>query len=147
MTEQPDNTGKDSSPNNEANAEKPFVAPPAPVAPNGEFNYRETPIVIGDAVKELGRTLKGSNKSGSSNIKWGSILSVLLAFMLANTSSGFNVIVFLIWLAIFWVIAAPVRAASWVSRRANSRPCPVCGIRIPNGETVCGSCGTDFRQR
>jgi hypothetical protein len=134
VTDQPEETNKNQT-------------PPPPVGPKGEFNYRDTPVVIGDAFKELGRNLSGSNRNGASSVNWGSILSAILAFMLANTSNGFSIIAFFIWLTIFWVIRAPFRAASWVSRRANSRPCPVCGIRIRNGETVCGSCGTDFKQR
>ncbi|MEY4348125.1 MAG: hypothetical protein RIS43_544 [Actinomycetota bacterium] len=135
MSEQPDQA-KEPEKN-----DKPAATP----GQSQEFNYRDTPVVLGDALKELGRGLSGG--TGKNKVKWGQILVVFIAFMLSNTSNGFSVLAFFIWLGIFWIISAPFRAASWVSGRMNSRPCPVCGIRIPNGETVCGSCGTDFRQR
>ncbi|MCX6403062.1 MAG: hypothetical protein NT032_03925 [Actinobacteria bacterium] len=51
----------------------------------------------------------------------------------------------LIVFGFFWLIGIPFRASAWATSRLNSRPCPVCGVRVRNGETQCGSCGTDFR--
>ena len=60
---------------------------------------------------------------------------------------GWNFWTFFILFGMFWLISAPFRAVGWVNRRLNSRPCPVCGIRVTNGETSCARCGTDFRVR
>jgi predicted nucleic acid-binding Zn ribbon protein len=64
-----------------------------------------------------------------------------------QADGGFSFWAAFIVFGFFWLISAPFRAINWVNRRLNSRPCPVCGIRVPNGETQCAGCRTDFRIR
>lgn len=107
-----------------------------------------TPIEID--VREVGRDLaqqarEYSRKNRITGGQWAMFFAGILAFWLsASAEGGFNVWVFLILLAIFALVLAPFRVASWAKRRINSRPCHVCGMRIANGQTVCSSCGTDY---
>lgn len=53
------------------------------------------------------------------------------------------------WLVPSVVFVAVVLGAHLLSMRMArraSRPCPQCNVSVPNGVTVCGSCGYDFRQ-
>lgn len=68
-------------------------------------------------------------------------------FAISVWSSSGNGLSGLIVFGFFWALAIPFRAGAWATGRLNSRPCPVCGVRVRNGETQCGSCGTDFRLR
>lgn len=71
-------------------------------------------------------------------------ITMLLSFYLASVDSGFSIGAFFIWLIFFWVLSIPFRIFGWFGSFLNSRPCPVCGLRIKNGKTSCDSCGTDF---
>lgn len=69
-------------------------------------------------------------------------VTVIAIWFWAETGDGLSgIIVF----GTLWLIGSPFKFAGWASGRLNSRPCPVCGVRVRNGETQCGSCGTDFR--
>jgi len=61
---------------------------------------------------------------------------------LGSTGSGLTALVIYGFL---WLIGSPFKFTAWATSRLNSRPCPVCGNRVANGQTECGSCGTDFR--
>ncbi len=70
------------------------------------------------------------------------VVTMIAISIWSSTGNGLSgLIVF----GFFWAIGIPFRAGAWTLNRLNSRPCPVCGIRVPNGQTQCGSCGTDFR--
>ena len=79
---------------------------------------------------------------------WISFFAAIFCFWAGfQGEDGYNFWVSFILFGLFWIVTAPFRAVSWVNRRLNSRPCPVCGIRVSNGETQCAACGTDFRVR
>lgn len=72
------------------------------------------------------------------------VVMLISVWVWIDTGNGLSgLIVF----GLLWAIGIPFRAGAWASNRLNSRPCPVCGVRVRNGETQCGSCGTDFRLR
>lgn len=80
--------------------------------------------------------------------QWFLFFAFLFSLWVAASGQGpFSWWTVLIVFGILSLISAPFRAVGWVNRRLNSRPCLVCGRRIPNGETQCAGCGTDFRVR
>jgi hypothetical protein len=79
--------------------------------------------------------------------QWFMFAALIFALFNSNTDTGFNGYVFAFWIFLAWIISAPFRAASWGIARFNSHPCGACGSRIPNGQTVCGTCGTDALDR
>lgn len=85
--------------------------------------------------------------SGLKGIHIYNLVTALIAVYLANLDSGFSIGVFVFWLVIFWLLSIPFRLFGWLGAFLTSRPCPVCGMRIKNGKTVCNSCGTDFMVR
>lgn len=105
-------------------------------------------INLGDIASEARQGLRDYNRKYKvTGGQWFMFFAFLFAFwQAASTQGGFSAAVFFVWLVILWVIAAPFRVAGWTKRRLNSRPCPVCGVRVANGETSCGSCGTDFQR-
>jgi hypothetical protein len=73
-----------------------------------------------------------------------SVVILISGWVWLDTGNGFSAIIVF---GLLWLIGIPFRAGAWASGRLNSRPCQVCGNRVANGETQCGSCGTDFRLR
>jgi hypothetical protein len=76
-----------------------------------------------------------------------SLAFLFSVYVASGGEGGFSLLAFLMMFTFLWLVSAPFRMAGWAVRRANSRPCPVCGIRVANGETQCQSCGTDFTIR
>jgi hypothetical protein len=104
---------------------------------------------ISQGVSEIPATFRsvrrGRKYTGGQIFLWGAFFfSLYVGF---GGSEGFSLLAFLIMFGFLWLVSAPFRMAGWAIRRANSRPCPVCGIRVANGETQCQSCGTDFTIR
>ena len=113
----------------------------------GEINLTASDIKAGLA--EIPATFKAIRKGRRyTGGQWFLSFALLFSVWVAFSGDGdFNFLAFIIMFGILWLISAPFRVAGWAVRRANSRPCSVCGIRIPNGETACQSCGTDFTIR
>ncbi|MEY4323081.1 MAG: hypothetical protein RL410_862 [Actinomycetota bacterium] len=105
-------------------------------------------INLSDFASEAREGLRSYNRKYKvTGGQWFMFFAMLFAFWSATSqSNGFDGGVFIVWLVILSVVSAPFRVAAWTKRRLNSRPCPVCGVRVPAGETSCASCGTDFRQ-
>ena len=113
----------------------------------GEVNISMQDISQG--VSEIPATFRnirqGRKYTGGQIFLWGAFFfSIYVGF---GGSGGFSFRAFLMMFSFLWLVSAPFRMAGWAIRRANSRPCPVCGIRVANGETQCQSCGTDFTIR
>ena len=123
--------------------------PPAPAAPQdyiGGFNAADA---LKAGMAGISATINENRKRRRySGGQWFLSFALLFSGWVAFSGDGkFNFLAFIIMFGILWLISAPFRVAGWAVRRANSRPCPVCGLRITNGETQCQSCGTDFTIR
>ena len=56
------------------------------------------------------------------------------------SSAGTIILAVLFLVAIYFLVSA----GFWLVRRLDSRPCPVCGSRVPTGQLDCEACGFDF---
>lgn len=114
----------------------------------GQINISMSDVT--QAAGEIPATLKSLRRGkkkytgGQIFLSFAFLFSVYVAF---GGEGGFSLLAFLMMFSFLWLISAPFRMAGWAVRRANSRPCLVCGVRVANGETQCQSCGTDFTIR